>query len=143
MFSITWMTIIQKSTGISHTVIHGTGIPTRFLRNLDKSILKTPRQHTGFSRQGMSWMKLILRNLPKGGLTMTIIKDIEATDFESDSWCCEDFWGKIHSQNLEDAFNAYMEDIFPQGVTETAFNDALRYDGDQILRDLGYTDEEE
>lgn len=69
---------------------------------------------------------------------MKLIREIDACDFEDDSWECEYFWERLHEQNLERDFNSYVEDMFPEGIDETDFNDWIRFDGDSILEDLGY-----
>ena len=74
---------------------------------------------------------------------MKIYKEIEATDFEEDSWCCEDFWKIIHENNLEAQFNDLAEEMFPDGCEKIDFNDWIRFDGDMILEMLGYEEEEE
>ena len=74
---------------------------------------------------------------------MIIYEEKQVTDFENDSWCCEDFWDKIHEQHLENALDSYMEDIYPEGLEKTALNDILRFDGDDILEAIGYEEEDE
>ena len=73
---------------------------------------------------------------------MKIYKEIEAIEFEEDSWDCEDFWNKLHSQDLEGVFDLYAENMFPDGVEETEFNDWIRLEGDDILRKIGYEEED-
>lgn len=41
-----------------------------------------------------------------------------------------------------DAFDDYINDLYPDGVDLTSLNDMLRFDSDQILKDLGIVDEE-
>ena len=74
---------------------------------------------------------------------LKIYKEIDATDFEEDSWCAEYFWEKLHEQHLEDAFNDYAEDVWPDGCDETTFNDWIRFDGDDILANIGYIENAE
>lgn len=63
-----------------------------------------------------------------------------ASDLEDETWQCEDFWNKIHENNLEDALDDYFEQAFPDGLGLTEFNDILRFDGDQVLAAIGYTE---
>ena len=74
---------------------------------------------------------------------MKVYKEMDATEFEEDSWCCEDFWEKIHEQNLEKQLDFYMEDLYPDGIDWTCLNDIFRFDGDKILEDLGYVEDDE
>lgn len=69
---------------------------------------------------------------------MKIYKDINVSDFEEDSWDCGYFWERIHEQNLEQALDWYFEEIYPEGLDYVQLNDILRFDGDQILKDIGY-----
>ena len=50
---------------------------------------------------------------------------------------------KIIEANKEEEFDYYIEEMFPDGLTDTQLNDLLWFDGDQILEDLGITEEEE
>ena len=74
---------------------------------------------------------------------MIITREMDASEFEEHSWCCEDFWKKIHEQNLEAKLDSYMEEIYPDGVDWVHLNDVLRFDGDMILECLGYVEHEE
>lgn len=76
---------------------------------------------------------------------MKIYSEMSASDFEKESWCCQYFWDKIHEQHLEPELDEYFEECYPDGIEWVKLNDILRFDGDQILRDIGYVglDEEE
>ena len=74
---------------------------------------------------------------------MKIYEEGDATDFEDKTWCCEEFWEKLHEYGKEREFNYLMEDIFPDGTDITNFNDLLRFDQDWLLEQLGIDEEEE
>ena len=55
---------------------------------------------------------------------MIIKYEIEPIDFlRDDSWECDDLYDDIVNSNKEDEFNALIEDIFPNGATQTELND--------------------
>ena len=62
-----------------------------------------------------------------------------ASDLESQTWQCEDFWKTVHENNLEDALDDFFEQAYPDGLTLTEFNDILRFDGDSVLEAIGYS----
>ena len=48
----------------------------------------------------------------------------------------------IQDADKVDALDAYLEDIYPEGLTVTELNDLLWFDGDSVLSDLGiYTED--
>lgn len=51
-----------------------------------------------------------------------------------------DTWNKIVDADKVDEFEDLMEMEYPDGLTVTSLNDALWFDGDQILSDLGISD---
>ena len=67
------------------------------------------------------------------------------TDFSSyKPWSgAVDTYELIKDANKLDDLEAYLEDCYPDGITETQLNDILWFDGDQVLRDLGLGDDEE
>lgn len=54
-----------------------------------------------------------------------------------------DTWDKIVEADAVDTLDAYLEEIYPEGMTATQLNDLLWFDGDSILSDLGISDEED
>lgn len=54
----------------------------------------------------------------------------------------EDVLQQIDDVGQFDAFDDYINDIYPDGIDITSLNDMLRFDRDQILKDLGIVDEE-
>jgi hypothetical protein len=73
---------------------------------------------------------------------MKIISEKSISDFEAWSGAV-DTKNKIVEANKENDFDSYIEDLNPDGIDETALNDLLWFDGDQILEDLGITEDEE
>lgn len=53
-----------------------------------------------------------------------------------------DTFEAIQDADKVDALDAYLEDIYPEGLTVTELNDLLWFDGDSVLSDLGiYTED--
>ena len=53
-----------------------------------------------------------------------------------------DTFEAIQDADKVDALDAYLEEIYPEGLTVTELNDILRFDGDSVLSDLGiYTED--
>ena len=46
-------------------------------------------------------------------------------------------WSTIIDADMKDAFEQYLEDAYPDGLTMTELNDMLWFDGEQVLEDLG------
>jgi hypothetical protein len=44
---------------------------------------------------------------------------------------------------MVDDFDAYLEELYPDGLTTTEVNDILWFDGDTVLSDLGISDDED
>ena len=67
------------------------------------------------------------------------------TDFSSyKPWSgAVDIYELIRDANKLEDLEAYLEELYPEGIDETQLNDILWFDGDQILRDLGLGDVEE
>lgn len=77
---------------------------------------------------------------------MTITKDMTAYNFlMNEAWeVDEDLAHEIGVNGLVDDFERLAMDVFPSGVcTETAFNDWLRFDVDDIRKSLGLAVEDE
>lgn len=54
-----------------------------------------------------------------------------------------DTWDKIVDAGLLDILDSYLEDVYPDGLSETELNDILWFDGDSILESLGLSDEDD
>ena len=73
---------------------------------------------------------------------MKIITEKNLRDFEA--WA-----GAIYTKNLildagkEEEFEELIEEIYPDGLTDTKLNDILWFDGGWILETLGIEEEEE
>ena len=73
---------------------------------------------------------------------MIIKTDTNLRDFEA--WA-----GAIETKNLildaglEEEFEELIEEIYPDGLTDTELNDILWFDGSWILETLGIEEEEE
>lgn len=67
----------------------------------------------------------------------------------SDLWSFEPWSGaeetldKIKDANLMDELDSLLEDMYPDGITETELNDLLRFDDEWILETLGIAESEE
>ena len=73
---------------------------------------------------------------------MTITYELDLNSFEAWSGAV-DTKNKIIEEGKAEAFNSLVEDIFPDGCTETEMNDFLWFDDDQIFDMLGIVEEEE
>ena len=49
----------------------------------------------------------------------------------------------ILDAGLEEEFEGLIEDLYPEGLTDTELNDILWFDSDWILESLGVKEEEE
>ena len=73
---------------------------------------------------------------------MIIKTDTNLRDF--DAWA-----GAIETKNLildaglEEEFEELIEEIYPDGLTDTELNDILWFDADSVLEGLGIKEEEE
>ena len=75
---------------------------------------------------------------------MTIKYETEPIDFlRDDSWECDDLYDYIVNSNKEDEFNALIEDIFPNGATQTELNDYCRFECQTIREMLGLSVDDE
>lgn len=52
-------------------------------------------------------------------------------------------WDKIMNADKFDELDAYIEEMYPDGIDETDLNDLLWFDGDSVLEALGISEEEE
>lgn len=49
---------------------------------------------------------------------------------------------RIIEENKEDLFEQTIEELYPDGLTDTELNDLLWFDSEQVFEWLGITDEE-
>lgn len=54
-----------------------------------------------------------------------------------------DTWDKIEDANLIDELDSMLEDLYPEGLTETELNDILWFDSEMILEQLGIAEPED
>ena len=73
---------------------------------------------------------------------MTITYELDLNSFQAWSGAV-DTKNRIIEEGKADLFNAIVEDIFPDGCTETEMNDFLWFDDEQIFEWLGISDDEE
>lgn len=55
----------------------------------------------------------------------------------------EETQNTIIQENKENDFDAMIEELYPDGIGETALNDLLRFESDWIFETLGIEQEEE
>ena len=72
---------------------------------------------------------------------MTIISDINLRAFTAWSGAV-DTQDTIINEGKEEAFNDLIEELYPEGLTDTALNDLLWFDSDFIFESLGIEEEE-
>ena len=71
---------------------------------------------------------------------MQIKRDITLTQLKEMTYDCEAFWAVVGKQNLWDALETYIQNAFEDenGIVDfSAVQDALRYEGNSILVDIG------
>ena len=90
----------------------------------------------GLSRLGESCKKRAKRKIDES------VKIISTLD-EYTPWSgAKNTYAVIQDADKVDALDAYLEDIYPEGLTVTELNDLLWFDGDSVLSDLGiYTED--
>lgn len=76
---------------------------------------------------------------------MKISYEQNAYDFlVNDSWAIDpDFKLELLNADKIDAFNLFVEELYPEGVDRTKLNDFLRFDIDWIREQLGLVEESE
>ena len=75
---------------------------------------------------------------------MIIKYEIEPIDFlRDDSWECDDLYDDIVNSDKETEFNAYIEDVFPNGANPTELNDYCRFNSQDIREMLGISDDDD
>ena len=73
---------------------------------------------------------------------MRLYVEFDINNFEAWSGAV-DTKNRIIEEGKAEAFNSLVEDIFPDGCTETEMNDFLWFDDEQIFDMLGIVEEEE
>jgi hypothetical protein len=73
---------------------------------------------------------------------MKIISEISISQFEAWSGAI-DTQKKIVSENKEKEFDSYIEELYPDGLTDTELNDLLWFDSDSVFEYLGISEDEE
>ena len=73
---------------------------------------------------------------------MKIISETGIYNFESWSGA-KDTQKRIIEEGKDKEFDCLIEDIYPDGLTDTQLNDLLWFDSEWIYETLGITDEEE
>lgn len=81
----------------------------------------------------------------KGGKPRSLRESVklisDLSDYEPWSGAV-DTWDKIVEADAVDTLDAYLEEMYPEGLTMTQLNDLLWHDGDSVLSDLGiYTED--
>ena len=82
----------------------------------------------------------------KGGKPRSLRESVklisDLSDYEPWSGAV-DTWDKIVEADAVDTLDAYLEEMYPEGLTMTQLNDLLWFDGDSVLADLGISEEED
>mgnify|MGYP006896548157 FL=1 len=74
---------------------------------------------------------------------MRIIND-DVSISEFDGWCgANETRDAIVMAGKEDEFDELINDMYPDGITETQLNDILRFEADEVLDSLGITEDDE
>ena len=73
---------------------------------------------------------------------MRLYVEFDINNFEAWSGAV-DTKNRIIEEGKAEAFNSLVDDIFPDGCTETEMNDFLWFDDEQIFDMLGIVEEEE
>lgn len=72
---------------------------------------------------------------------MIIIKEIELKSFEF--WSGAKDIANLIEDDEFDIIEELLEDLYPDGITDTQVNDFFWFEGDTIAQALGYVDEED
>lgn len=73
---------------------------------------------------------------------MKITKEISFSQFEPWSGAV-DTYNLIAEAGKGDAFESLVEDLYPDGLSDTELNDLLWFDSDWLLDSLGITEEDD
>lgn len=73
---------------------------------------------------------------------MKIISEISISQF--DAWSgAKDTLKRILEEGKEKEFDSYIEEFYPDGLTDTELNDILWFDSENIFEAIGITEEED
>ena len=73
---------------------------------------------------------------------MKLTRDISISNFESWSGA-KSTQKRIIEEGKENDFDAMIEDLYPDGLTDTQLNDLLWFEEDWLFEQLGISDEDE
>lgn len=73
---------------------------------------------------------------------MKIISEMSFSDFEPWSGAC-DTYNRICDENKQSEMDYYLEEMFPDGCTDTELNDLLWFDSEMIYEYLGILENDE
>lgn len=68
---------------------------------------------------------------------MTIKQEVSARNLKYKTWDCDEFWNVISEQDLYDALDNFLDEIYPDGENLIRVNDLFRFEGDYVLNILG------
>ena len=73
---------------------------------------------------------------------MKVVSELELVNFDAWSGAVETKQ-RIIEEGKSEEFDALIEELYPDGLTDTQLNDILWFDGDWVFETLGIQDEEE
>lgn len=73
---------------------------------------------------------------------MKIISEISISDFESWSGA-KDTQRRIIEEDKENEFDNLIEELYPDGLTDTQLNNILWFESEWVFESLGISEEEE
>lgn len=73
---------------------------------------------------------------------MKVIQELSISEFTAWSGAT-DTQNRIIEEGKEKEFDAYIEDLYPDGINETTLNDLLWFEEEMIFEALGIEEEEE
>lgn len=77
-----------------------------------------------------------------GGFQMRVYQELTIADFTPWSGAT-DTHNRIIEENKENEFDSLIEEMYPDGLSETQLNDILWFESEWIFESLGITEEEE
>lgn len=73
---------------------------------------------------------------------MKVFIETNLENFEAWS-CAKDTKERIINEGKADDFDSLIDELYPDGLTETYLNDLLRFEEDWIFENLGITNKED
>lgn len=73
---------------------------------------------------------------------MLVTREISISDFTPWSGAVST-WDRIIEENKEDEFDSMIDELYPDGISETQLNDLLWFDSDWVFEMLGISDDED